>query len=155
MKKLLYHFSDKPWVFNPEYKYDEGKYKHLVSSALKPRGLWLSDEHSELGWSKWCEENDFGSLAYKKAFTLDMEQVLHLKTYRDLVAFTVHYDKVGAWSERGTYLDWQRVKKAYAGLLITPYCYEARLELMWYYGWDCASACIWDLSVLKEEEGIS
>jgi hypothetical protein len=24
-----------------------------------------------------------------------------------------------------------------------------RMGLMWYYGWDCASGCIWDTSVIE------
>lgn len=35
---------------------------------------------------------------------------------------------------------------------ITPYCWPARMDpdLIWYYGWDCASGCIWDASTIHQ-----
>ena len=46
-------------------------------------------------------------------------------------------------------IDWERVKEQYSGIIITPYCFDLRLDFIWYYGWDCESACIWDTSILK------
>jgi hypothetical protein len=33
-------------------------------------------------------------------------------------------------------------------LLITPYIWSCRLDFNWYYTWDCASGCFWDVSCL-------
>jgi len=37
------------------------------------------------------------------------------------------------------------VSKEYDGIEIAPYQWDARLSLIWYYGWDVASGCIWNL----------
>ncbi len=49
-------------------------------------------------------------------------------------------------------LEWDKVKDKYQGIIIAPYQWECRLalETCWYYGWDCASGCIWDLDCIKE-----
>ncbi len=54
------------------------------------------------------------------------------------------------------YIDWIKVAKQYAGLIIAPYQWGYRLEpgTHWYYGWDCASGCIWDASVIERIEAI-
>ena len=33
---------------------------------------------------------------------------------------------------------------------INPYIYKARYEYMFYYGWDCASGCVWNIDSVKE-----
>jgi hypothetical protein len=43
------------------------------------------------------------------------------------------------------YIDWPVVAEGWAGVEINPYLWKRRLNGgMWYYGWDCASGCIWD-----------
>jgi len=46
-------------------------------------------------------------------------------------------------------INWAEVTKKYSGLLISPYIEQAKLEYFWYSRWDCASACIWDLSQVR------
>ena len=45
---------------------------------------------------------------------------------------------------------WQDVALDYQGILIAPYQWSLRLDkdFRWYYMWDCASGCIWDLSAI-------
>lgn len=42
-------------------------------------------------------------------------------------------------------IDWKAVAKEYDGIEIDPYQYERRFSegFLWYYGWDCASGCVW------------
>ena len=49
-------------------------------------------------------------------------------------------------------IDWAEVASKYDGIIISPYQWSLRLdmEMMWYYGWDCASGCIWNISAIKE-----
>lgn len=49
-------------------------------------------------------------------------------------------------------LDWLKVKQKYQGIIIAPYQWKCRMaqETKWYYGWDCASGCIWDLDCIDE-----
>jgi hypothetical protein len=37
----------------------------------------------------------------------------------------------------------------YDGIEINPYQFEARYQYLWYYGWDIASGCVWNLNNVK------
>ncbi len=49
------------------------------------------------------------------------------------------------------YVDWKRVAELYDGVEIPNYIWECRLRLepFWYYGWDCASGCVWNVKDIK------
>lgn len=46
-------------------------------------------------------------------------------------------------------IDWWTLYKNYHGIQIAPYQNALRYKWLWYYGWDVASACIWDLGVIN------
>jgi len=146
---ILTHFSAKQFNFNPYHEYPVRHPRAMKGlENFKPHGLWLSDE-SDYGWSHWCKDNDYGSLECRKDFQIDLSHVFVLTNYYEIKAFT-EYFRLNHHMEN-FHIDWARLKKTHTGILITPYCWEARLQFLWYYGWDCASACIWDLRILKEE----
>lgn len=118
----------------------------------------MSDE-SDYGWHRWCEDEEFRreNLEYETKFIVeDDTHFLVIDTVEKLLKFTDKYklpfgiDTINS----SMFLDWLRVRNEYTGILITPYQYSLRLHTStaWYYGWDCASACVWDLSILKEVE---
>ncbi len=154
--KILSHFTEEWFRFDPGLGY-------LKMSALtdphvmKPAGLWLSDE-SDYGWESWCEEQEFRieSLQHRTDFKINLNTVLVLSTDREVRNFDQKYKKVipapieGGYIPSFSIIDWDRVRDEYSGILITPYSYsDLRYDLLWYNGWDCSSACIWDLSVLE------
>lgn len=154
MKLTLSHFTENPFVLDPEMKY-----KNKKIDSFKPVGFWLSDE-SNYGWSEWCRRSDFAveTLANRTDFICDTSTWLTLKDSSQLNAFTEKYGK-SLRDDRPTglpsiwtfdYIEWEKVQTLYGGILITPYSFEARLNLMWYYGWDCASACVWDLTTITQ-----
>ena len=51
--------------------------------------------------------------------------------------------------EEGESIDWKKVASKYDGIEINPYQFEARYQYLWYYGWDVASGCIWNLKSVK------
>jgi hypothetical protein len=123
---------------------------------FKPRGLWVSDESTEDGWRAWCEAEEFNvdQLAVRTRVHLYPDHhVRVLTTADDIIRFT---DDYGAWPSymnesrwllrQGYAIDWACVAKDYEGILITPYQWSMRLNqrCFWYYGFDCASGCIWD-----------
>jgi hypothetical protein len=70
--------------------------------------------------------------------------LLRIETSAELRRFTREFgteDRYGDWTIR-----WPDVAARWQGILITPYQWDCRLddEMFWYYGWDCASGCIWD-----------
>lgn len=54
------------------------------------------------------------------------------------------------------WIDWVKVKPLYDGIIITPYQWRCRLDpdIFWYYSWDCASGCIWNLETIETTKEI-
>lgn len=145
--KLIHYNSEK--IFLEPRIYDQLRDEW----QSKPVGLWFSigDE-----WKKWCEENypKFDCTYSHEVILKPNHNVLHLKTAEEITAFGLKYPlKTRDWdAEWDTYqLDWHQIKKEYQGIIISPYQWSCRLSMKscWYYGWDCASGCIWDLDCIE------
>jgi hypothetical protein len=140
--KLL-HYSDKPFAL------DARRYEQ--SEGMKPRGLWLSVEDA---WAEWCRGEEFcaESLTHVQEVKLDGTLNLkHLRTADEVLAFSDEFHT----EELRVHLDWPRVAGLWDGLLISPYQCSVRLDdrASWYYSWDCASACVWNLKQTTLEPG--
>lgn len=149
----LNHYTQKPFEFNPRHGY-----RPCGSEPnFKPVGLWLSDCSSDDGWKDWCETQQWNlsGITYKTEFICDISAWKVLRTTDEIVAFTdEYYVRSGRDSEiistiKRESIDWPRVMREFPGILITPYNWPCRHRFMWYYGWDCASACVWDLSTVE------
>lgn len=112
---------------------------------FKPQGFWYSVDGD---WERWCKEDSGWTFPYTHEVTLGDEQLLRIENVTEMDLFHEAYKgKVSAaeWY-RENYIDWVAVARAFDGIEITPYLWERRLEgkaHKWYYGWDCASGCIW------------
>lgn len=152
----LSHFSKTPLKLE-NLTYPSNKIYDLRGTYFdKPQGLWLSDE-SDYGWKSWCKENQFNlkNLKYQIEFDVSLEGILLLKTEKDMLSFTKEFSEgnptlfaLPNFKMQG--IDWDKVKQKYHGIIITPYQGNVHFTLSWYYGWDCASGCIWNLSNLTE-----
>jgi len=155
--KLL-HYTDKEFELDPTMEYDQ----QIIYWKNKPRGLWVSVE-GPYDWKWWCENEEFRlenlSLCYEVKLKRGAK-ILRLKNSKSILDFTKSYpytkpqwdNAKGRRISAGYELDWDKVKKEYQGIIIAPYQWKCRLalETPWYYGWDCASGCLWDLSCIKE-----
>jgi hypothetical protein len=121
---------------------------------MKPRGLWFSVEGfpEDTNWSDWCTDNEFrrDTLIYKHEIKLKEDaNVLWLNSADHIAEFNKRYCEL----EYGfiNSIDWIKVSYEYAGIVIAPYVWECRFNpnVFWYYGWGCASGCIWDLDVIQ------
>jgi hypothetical protein len=74
--------------------------------------------------------------------------VRHLATAAEIRCFTAEFQEPHPATPLTT-IDWARIQEQYGGLIIAPYQWSVRLDFLWYYGWDCASACLWDLTVIQ------
>lgn len=140
------HFTNEPLevIRSTEQKprYDDW------SEYEKPRGFWVSVD-GENDWLDWCtsESFDIGSRRYR--IQLDLSRVLVLPDPSDLLTFTERYGRdVGRYGRKA--IDWRAVSDLHAGIVIAPYHWSCRLDerTSWYYGWDCASGCIWDATAV-------
>jgi len=151
----LVHYGKEPVTFNPHYKYRSGDRDHY----FKPHGLWISDADS-YGWKEWCTAEEFAleHLEYEHLIELDPDNnVLFIRNVEELDKFHEQYcvDILAHVTDprlghRKDWINWTWVYPLYQGIIITPYLWERRMfGYMWYYGWDCAGGCIWDLNAIR------
>lgn len=118
----------------------------------KPRGLWVSVD-GEYDWKEWCEGNGWHKPqpVHHRVILREIDSLLHLKDPVEILSFQDQYgfsDGITSYPA----IDWARVAQDYPGIIIAPYQWSLRMDLMWYYGWDCASGCIWDTSIIERLE---
>jgi hypothetical protein len=115
----------------------------------KPRGLWYEVDGD---WRRWARREMPHWLSGRFLHRLEIDpkvKLLEIRTEKALREFDREYPApLGPWDRRessrfSTAVDWPAVAEAYDGIEIAPYVWPARLELLWYYGWDCASGCLW------------
>lgn len=119
------------------------------TGRFKPAGLWVSVEGPD-DWEYWCLSEGFEPerLACVQEIRLTLDaKILRLSSPDGIDQFTERYRR---WLEPGIF--WENVGLSYDGIIIAPYCWERRLtdHTFWYYGWDCASGCIWNASAISE-----
>lgn len=145
----LYHHSTQPFTLEQR--------TYLQDEHFKPKGLWLSVEDGSCSWEEWCKTEDFNlsELEHKTEVIIDdMTRVLHLGRPEAIDWFTHRY--VYTYKQHLRFVDWMKVAGEHDGIIIAPYQWSKRLDpaCMWYYGWDCASACIWNTSILSVNTNI-
>ena len=118
---------------------------------VKPKGgFWVSDD-TDFGWLDWCAQDDFGHdrNTYRREVVLDLDspRVLVMGNAFSVKEFGrryVVYRLDSPWNSirHDINLNWRAVMEKYDAVIITPYQWSVRLDLMWYNGWDCASGVI-------------
>lgn len=146
----LLHYSPAPIEAVYSCKQAEEAPRHRFD---KPNGLWVSVE-GEHDWLSWCEAESYGSpreqLCYEVVLS-ERANILRIESAEELRGFTRKYgvDPYIGTQFQGTLgkgINWDAIATEYDGIIIAPYRWECRLapDTGWYYGWDCASGCIWD-----------
>ena len=140
------HFTSRPLKFDPTRTYDQ-------TDTFKPHGFWVSIEGTD-DWKAWCEREEFRTetLVNCTEFEIDLTNVIQLHTTLDILSFTDRFRVSLGFRHASVWINWEEVAALYSGIIITPYNWECRYhrDTTWYYSWDCASGCIWDLSILTE-----
>lgn len=150
----LYHYSVIP------IKQQSGIVEQDTHASHKPNGLWVSvDDH----WHQWCMsegfhigDRNFDSTIYTCRVLLDIHKaskLCYIQSADELRAFertfgeqAKSYYPENAVRYHG--IQWDLVAKLYHGIIIAPYLWECRLNNWWYYGWDVASGCIWNMDAI-------
>lgn len=163
----LIHFSGRPLTaLPPPVDQTHGEGSHRGQGVfMKPMGLWVSPDDDEYGWKWWCEGERFRltQLTHMTEIVLrDDARILRINDSVELNAF--HDEYSSSWEEvigekpkgdfgRGSmWIKWAEVSKKYDGIMIVPYLWELRFgeKAMWYYSWDCACGCIWNMAAVAE-----
>lgn len=143
----LSHFSSKP--LESLRSVTQGWDDDYRSCYAKPKGLWVSVD-GEDDWPSWCESESFGLGQIRHRVILQEDHnVLLITSEEALRAFSKEWQRFDneamnrVYRLKHGYIDWPGLAAAYDGLIIAPYIWQCRFDLNWYYGWDCASGCIW------------
>ena len=154
--RLIHYAPEKIYELEPQ-EYDQNE----VKFQSKPNGLWFSVQGSD-DWKEWCKVE--GYCLYRLRFSYEIilkkdANILHLKTPEEIFSFSKKYShrsrpriSGGFDPDEDTHeLNWIEIKKTYQGIIVSPYQWDCRLDLgsSWYYGWDCSSGCIWDLTCIE------
>jgi len=166
--KLFHYSGNKVGKLQSNF-YEKYKDYWPEEGSMKPCGLWISVEESEddYSWFEWCKGEKFRleNLRHKYFVTLACDaKILHLKSPEEIHRFSIKYaandpfdfDRASIFNRKTEYvyiISWKRVKEEYEGIIISPYQWVCRLssDTSWYYPWDCASGCIWNLDKVTLE----
>ena len=156
--RLLHHTGEPLTEIRDAPKDDGDDLAHSSRMGWKPRGLWVSVEGPDDWWS-WCEGEGYrwDRLLLTYVITLrETARILWIKDREALHAFDAQYGTsiadVLLPRAYASAVDWAKVAEDYDGIIIAPYQWEHRLEIMWYYTWDCASGCIWNSRAIERFE---
>lgn len=141
----LIHYTDAPFAIDPNRRY-------VQTVHSKPDGLWVSVGPD---WQRWCDAESFRQDALTRRYVVQLPddyRALVINSADGMDAFTLAHGRAYPFLATAfrdhppsDVIDWPTVSEQYDGVIIAPYQYRRRLELMWYYGWDCASGCLWNL----------
>jgi hypothetical protein len=158
MSERYIHYSRAP--LRKPYSVAQEK---TVRDGMKPQGLWFSVETptSEDGWREWCLAEDYGipNLTCATELTFAPEaRIKRLISADDIDRLTQDYGLAipGFRTGRISFLDWPRLAATHDAIIIAPYIWKRRLhdKSAWYYGWDCASGCVWNAKAVAKCEPI-
>ena len=118
----------------------------LSAHPMKPNGFWYEVDRD---WQRWCESEQPDWIEGRRLYDLTLDpavRLLEIRTVVEIDAFHAEYTRPMYGSRYSMYPEWGRVAEQYDGIEIAPYLWERRLatEFTWYYGWDCASGCLWN-----------
>lgn len=130
----------------------------------KPVGGWVSVPGGNPSWDEWCRGEQWGldGLRYRHVYELNTLTIKHVQTDEQMLAFHREYGvemRIGNSRYTKWGIRWRDLAERYDGIVIAPYFWSCRLGPLhsrdirsdisdWYYGWDCASGCIWNPMVL-------
>ena len=112
------------------------KKKYTQADGMKPNGFWYGFGKEWIDWTKTEMPEWVGKYIYEVKIP---NNVLKITSYKELLQFNEEF------KTEQIMIDWKKVASKYDGIEIVPYQPKARMNLLWYYGWDIASGCIWNL----------
>jgi hypothetical protein len=149
MRNALLHYSQKPFKLKKQTYEQERNWQ--LSSHIKPNGLWVSVK-GEHDWEAFCRGENFSVERLKNETPIIIKPDANILWVHGTKEFDAFAEKYGLDARYGgRCINWPKVAEDYDGIIIAPYIWERRLHesSSWYYGWDCASGCIWNLEAIE------
>ena len=121
-------------------------------SGMKPDGLWYACGNDWIQWVSGNMPEWIGRYIY--SLKINEDKMIMIESGRQFKDFEETYIDRGY---RGMRLNWKPVAEGdrsrglrpYGGIEICPVQTESA-AISWYSGWDVASGCIWDPSIITE-----
>lgn len=122
----------------------------------KPKGFWVSVPGDD-DWPSWCRGEQWGLDELAVRHQVALAATANILLIDSLDALDALDREFAALSypdvpglERHTSPDWKVIRLLWDGIIIAPYQWARRLgsRCRWYYGWDCASGCIWNADAI-------
>lgn len=156
MGNRLMHYQAKPITFDPSRQYKQTEKR---ATFTKPHGFWVSVE-GEDDWPSWCRAEEVRSESLTVAHEVRLTDSANIRRITSVDEIDQFHNEFAAPTDfdiRHRYgtdywgIDWRPVVREYDGIIIAPYLWERRLDggCGWYYTWDCASGCIWNLAAIE------
>ncbi len=130
------------------YKLEKREY--IQKPEDKPVGFWYGFGNDWIDWTGTI------GLGYKGEYVYEVDingsNILQIKGYSEIIEFTKEYGSSKQIAPGVIFfIDWTRIELKYDGIEINPYIWHARLnhKTLWYYSWDIASGCIWNLDKVE------
>lgn len=133
---------------NPLRKLEKRYYTQI--SGDKPEGFWYGFGDEWIDWTEMAGPERKGNYIYE--VDINGSNILQIKDYQEITKFTKEYESYKQIIPGKIFsIDWSKIDRRYDGIEINPYIDQARLDdrFLWYYGWDVASGCIWNLEKVK------
>lgn len=151
----LVHYSDTPVRLDRSRRYPQSD-REITHG--KPYGLWVSVPGDD-DWPSWCAREDYAIDRLATAHQVTLRSRAEVLQIRDVTSFDrfaeeFSIDDPGPFARAELVIDWVEVAGHYDGIVIAPYRWDRRSEHRWYWGWDVASGCIWNLDAIDEFEAI-
>ena len=118
------------------------KKKYTQEDGMKPNGFWYGFGKEWINWTKTEMPEWAGKYIYEVGVS---GNILKISTFEELLQFNKDF-KTESSTGLST-INWKNVASKYDGIEIVPHQYKAKsnFTLLWYYGWDIGSGCIWNL----------
>lgn len=133
---------------NPIYKLERRHYIQKYDD--KPNGFWYGFGDKWIDWVETAGPEYMGEYVYE--VDIKSSKILQIKNYSEIIKFTQEYRSIKQIVPGIIFfIDWQKIELKYDGIEINPYMGQARTneKTIWYYSWDVASGCIWNLDKVK------
>lgn len=152
----LTHWTDKE--LKEKMIKGEGEFRPLLKDFnFKPIGFWLSIDGS---WERWLKGNWDEWLEGKVCLSVELAKNINLFIIESKKQFLKEFKNLTGKDYLKLSIEkfmlhnfHEKLAKKYDGIWLKskPF-WEHRMDLMYFYPWDCESICIWNKEKIKFKE---
>lgn len=130
------------WCMGEKFRLDCLMCPHEITFKPEARILYLSSVSEILDFNEM-----YGYQMFPYQSTLEVDPKIQQMMKETLPFFVPPSESMDS-------IRWECVYEMWQGIVIAPYQWPLRLSsaARWYYGWDCASGCVWDIDAIKSFE---